>query len=327
MSKKISAWALLDSRIGNRNQVLGILNNLGFNFKKLEINYNKIACLPNFIIQILGGFSHIKNPKDISFTPYPTILIACGRRTAPLALNIYRNLPVKPFLVQLMYPRFTYNKKFFDMIIVPEHDSTPRLNNLYKFIGTPNQLEMMVKKKKITKKFGKPIILVLIGGDHGKYKINIKSVIVILEKVFANLDRKEKVFISTSRRTSVKIIDYIQKNYSNRSEIYDIYHPNISSRKNPITEVMIQSKEIIVTGDSMSMVSEACSLSKPVRIFYNSEICSPKQSLFCRKLIVDGYAFNLDNSKINKKNIKVLETSKNISDKIREVFFSKHGQR
>ena len=67
MNKKISAWALLDNRIGNRNQVLGILNNLGFSFRKFEINYNIIASLPNFIIQVLGGFSHIKVPKDISY--------------------------------------------------------------------------------------------------------------------------------------------------------------------------------------------------------------------------------------------------------------------
>ena len=88
---------------------------------------------------------------------------------------------------------------------------------------------------------------------------------------------------------------------------------------------MLESKEIVVTGDSMSMVSEACSIKKKVRIFYSTEICSPKQIFYCKKLIKEGYAFNLKYLD-KEKNIKILETSKNISDKIKEVFLKNYGK-
>ena len=39
MKKKI-AWALLDNRTGNRDQVLGILANLDIKYKIIEIKYN-----------------------------------------------------------------------------------------------------------------------------------------------------------------------------------------------------------------------------------------------------------------------------------------------
>mgnify|MGYP001292183318 CR=1 FL=1 len=140
MTNKKLAWALFDDRTGNRQQLLGILNKLDFAYKKIDIKYNKFAFLPNCLIQLFGGFLHIKNKKEFNDKPYPNILIACGRRTAPIAIRLYEKLSCKPFLIQLMYPSLTLKKKLYDMIIVPDHDKTPNLNNLYKFLGTPNQM-------------------------------------------------------------------------------------------------------------------------------------------------------------------------------------------
>ena len=50
MKKKI-AWALLDNRTGNRNQVLGILSQLDFEYKIIEIKYNFFSILPNFFFK------------------------------------------------------------------------------------------------------------------------------------------------------------------------------------------------------------------------------------------------------------------------------------
>ena len=47
MKKKI-AWALLDNRTGNRNQIYGILAHLDLKYKIIEIKYNFFAILPNF---------------------------------------------------------------------------------------------------------------------------------------------------------------------------------------------------------------------------------------------------------------------------------------
>ena len=50
MKKKI-AWALLDNRTGNRNQVLGILAQLNCNYKIIEIKYNFFSFFPNFFFK------------------------------------------------------------------------------------------------------------------------------------------------------------------------------------------------------------------------------------------------------------------------------------
>jgi mitochondrial fission protein ELM1 len=155
MTNKKLAWALFDDRTGNRQQLSGILNKLDFAYKKIDIKYNKYAFLPNFLIQLFGGLLHTKNKKNFNKPPYPKILIACGRRTAPIAIRLYESLSYKPFLIQLMYPSLTLKKKLYNMIIVPEHDKTPNLKNLYKFLGTPNQMsDLLVKQisKNVNKK-------------------------------------------------------------------------------------------------------------------------------------------------------------------------------
>ncbi|MDC3023952.1 mitochondrial fission ELM1 family protein, partial [Alphaproteobacteria bacterium] len=67
------------------------------------------------------------------------------------------------------------------------------------------------------------------------------------------------------------------------------------------------------TGDSMSMVSEACEVNKPVRLYFNSVFCSDKHITFCNRLIKEQYAFPFDSLGKKYGKIKVLNTSKKIA--------------
>ena len=74
--------------------------------------------------------------------------------------------------------------------------------------------------------------------------------------------------------------------------------------------------EFIVTGDSVSMLSEICQYKKPVRIYYDKNFCAPKHIFFCKQLISEGYAFPFETllKKCNK--IRTLNTAKVISKEI-----------
>ena len=60
-NKKKFAWVLLDNRPGNRNQLLGIVEQLGYEYKEIEIKYNFFSKFPNFILQIFNLNFHIKS--------------------------------------------------------------------------------------------------------------------------------------------------------------------------------------------------------------------------------------------------------------------------
>ncbi len=51
-----------------------------------------------------------------------------------------------------------------------------------------------------------------------------------------------------------------------------IFHPKINKGKNPIKEMISYADEFIVTGDSVSMVSQLCQHKKPVRIIFNKKV-------------------------------------------------------
>ena len=77
--------------------------------------------------------------------------------------------------------------------------------------------------------------------------------------------------------------------------------------------------EFVVTGDSVSMVSQLCQYKKPVRIIFNKNFCAAKHMKFCKKLIDDGYAYPFENLLEKCDNIKTLNTTKIISKKILSI--------
>ena len=77
--------------------------------------------------------------------------------------------------------------------------------------------------------------------------------------------------------------------------------------------------EFVVTGDSVSMVSQLCQYEKPVRIIFNKKFCATKHIKFCTKLIDEGYAYPFESLLEKCDNIKTLNTTKKISKKILSI--------
>ena len=215
-----------------------------------------------------------------------------------------------PTCIHLMYPRFTFYKKNFDLIFTPSHDSVKQNKYIKKFLGTPCNIKLI---KKTNHKYISPIIFLIIGGNHGRYKLSVEEVKTIILTVVMKLKNNGTLLITTSRRTSKKVINIVNSMAKKYSVIKEVYHPLNNSLENTYLKNLSISKEIVVTGDSMSMVSEACETKKPVRIYYNDRFCSNKHISFCNNLIKENYAFPFRTLGKKCKKIKVLNTSKKIA--------------
>jgi uncharacterized protein len=315
MKKKKLIWALVDDRTGNKNQIIGVLKELALPYKIKKVEYNFFANLPNFIIQLLGSILHTNRFKKNYLPPFPNIIISCGRRTFPLANKLKKQIKPTPKFIHLMYPKYSLDIKSADIIFTPSHDNIKNKNNLIKTFGTPNQINYSLKKN-VRTKLSKPIVSILIGGNHGRYKMKADIVEKIINTLSLKMQKKGSILISTSRRTSNDIISYLDNIIKKNILIKNIYHPKTSKKKNSLYQMLSFADEIIVTGDSMSMVSESCELKKPVRIFFNKDICAPKHIKLCKNLINEGYAFPFETLLKKCHKIKVLKTTKLISNKI-----------
>ena len=316
IKKEFYILAILDNRTGNRNQMFAILNELDLPYKILDIKYNWLANLPNFILQIFGGYSHVKNFNIKKIKTKPTLILSCGRRTFPLASKLKSLFSDTTYFIHLMYPKLSFNIKGCNLIFTPFHDDVAANDYVIKTLGSPAPLDVIKIKKKTYKT--KPIISILIGGNHGRYKLKSTTINYILTETL-NKIKQGSILISTSRRTPENIIKLID-NWGKKNKVFKIiFHPKINKEKNPLKEMIAHADEFVVTGDSVSMISQLCQYKKPVRIIFSKKFCSAKHIKFCTKLINEGYAYPFESLLKKCDNIKTFNTTKKISKKILSI--------
>ncbi len=308
--------AILDNRIGNRNQIFAVLNELNLPYKILDIKYNWLANLPNFILQIFGGHPHVKNFDIKKIKTKPSLILSCGRRAFPLASKLKSLFSHTTCFIHLMYPRLSLNIKGCNLIFTPFHDNVAASEKIIKTLGSPAPLDLIKIKKNSYKT--KPIISILIGGNHGRYKLKSNTINYMIAETI-NKIKQGSILISTSRRTPDDIIKLIDK-WGEKNKVFKIiFHPKNNNEANPLKEMIAYADEFVVTGDSVSMVSQLCQYKKPVRIIFNKRFCATKHINFCTKLIDEGYAYPFESLLEKCNNIKTLNTAKNISKKILSI--------
>lgn len=271
-------WALLDDRAGNTSQTMGIVEALNLPYEIKKINYNKLVHLPNFLRS--PGLSSVDRKKSDSIqAPWPRLIVATGRRLAPIASWIcMQKSEHKIAYVHVMWPGTRYCV-FADVLVLPEHDHVTELHPfILRTLGAANRINPSVLDEsranacKRFEAFPGPRIGVLVGGNsrHGKWSDHdIKKFVELLQQ--AQAQAPMSLLITTSRRTP----DALKQAMSNVATAPCFYYQPGDAVENPYRDIMAAADHLIVTGDSVAMCSEAASSGKPTWI---AEPASWKQS-------------------------------------------------
>jgi len=307
VSKK-NCWILSDNLVGHEKQSISLAEKLNINYKLIKIK--KV----NFIKRNLSNFFNLQK-KNFFKPPYPKIIISCGKNTAYYSKMIKQKTKNKIFSIFIQKPPININN--FDVVISPKHDKCKGLN----VIETQGALtKINLKYIKNVNKTKKPSILkqnfitVLIGGNSRHHKITKP----ILDKIIKNLksieeQKKIRIFILVSRRTGKKDYLYLKKNLISNNFIFVL--PN--SKKISYLNALSFAKAIIVTSDSVSMVTEACSTGKPTYII-DIPTKSKRFSLFIKNLIHLKLAYYLKDSISLKGKKKALNDIDKVVEKIKK---------
>jgi len=79
-----TVWVLLDEKPGHDTQSLGLAHHLGWPFEEKRLQFNWRGELPNFMVK--GSIASLKpSSAPIAEPPWPDLVLAAGRRTAPIA--------------------------------------------------------------------------------------------------------------------------------------------------------------------------------------------------------------------------------------------------
>lgn len=329
-------WVLTDNRIGSNNQSLSLAEQINRKFTEKKIVYNSWIRLPNFIRQsTLWGVDVGKSSKMNK--GYPDVLICAGRRLSSVALYIKKKSKGKTFVINIMKPNLNFKK--FDLLVIPQHDALKKnYANIVESIGCLNKVKkdrIKSETKKWKKEFSKlprPLIGFSIGGDSKTRKFD-PELFGKITKALSKITKKlgGSLLITTSRRTSSACVEALKTNLDCKNYFYDWGDENSKpkDKKNPLGSpyfaYMGASDFIVVTGDSMSMVSESCSTGKPVYIFAPEDNVGKKHLRFCKKLVKDGFAkfLTTKTSKFDKFKYKPLNEAKRISRLIKKKLADK----
>ncbi len=287
-------WLLLDDRAGNRSQCIGVADALGMPYQTKDLSYSWMGNLPNGLI----GASFIGISGDSAeklVPPWPNLLIAAGRRTAPVARRIKRMSSGKTRLVQVMWPG-SQGVEEFDLIAVPKHDEIRNKNNIFNLLGAPHKVtQEILETLKIQwierfQNLPKPHIALIVGGStkNRTFTDEMARELAIQASTMVN-QAGGSLLISTSRRTgdaSKSLIDAI----SAPATVFSWG----DSGENPYLGYLACADAIVVTGESMSMCSEACSGTQPVYIYAPEGLITAKHQRLHDDLFKNGYARPFD---------------------------------
>lgn len=252
--------ALLDGRPGNDNQTIAIAEKLGA-YETTKIEFGFLAQLPNFLL----GTSKVGIKTKID-SLQPDLVIASGRKLARVAARLKKQTGCKA--IQLMHPQI--NTALFDLVFVPEHDGISAHDNIHTTTGAANRIDAELLAAH-TDQFANGINVALVGD--------------VAPEEITQLEQVPNLHISTSRRTKPETVAALRA--LNPTYIYEWS----TSSGNPYYALLAAAESIIVSADSVGMISEACTTGKKTYIFGNPK--KPKFKKFIDGLIAGNFAKRL----------------------------------
>lgn len=296
-----TTWVLTDGKTGMLSQAMGLAEAVGFE----TVNKTIRPGLPwKFLPASLwpSGVQGLSPRSEKIDGPPPDLVISCGRHAVGPALWLKHAHGDKCFLVHVQHPRAKVDR--FDLIVAPAHDG----------LGGPNVIEISGSLHGVTEaklnaaadRFGpryagakRPLIAVLIGGNNSVYTLDdgtvdrlVAGLTHIAEMHGANL------LVTMSRRTGAGADAKLRAGLKDiAAEIWD------GTGENPYHAYLALADAIVVTCDSVNMISEACSTGKPVYIvplaggesskfaeFHNALVAAGKARFFDGRLDAWSYA-------------------------------------
>ena len=297
MNAKIpSVWLLMDDRAGNRSQVLGVGRALGWPFQIKELEYTAAAALPNYML--MASFSAVTQNARVNLAaPWPDVVVAAGRRTAPVARKIKELSGGKTFLAQVMHPGSS-GEGDFDVICVPRHDNMDKADNRFTMTGAPHGATTEALNAAANEWQGRfdalprPWVALIVGGDTKRktFKPEYAEELGRRAEQLASA-AGGSLLITTSRRSTPAATEAL---LASCPDVPRHVFKWGDEGNNPYMAYLALADHIIVTGDSVSMCSEACATNRPVYIYAPKKITSHKHGQLHKNLYELGAAKPLE---------------------------------
>ena len=249
-------WVLADPRAGTAAQALGIAERLGLPFRVVPLEWGRLAGLP-IPVPSLAGLTAAA--RDGFVLPWPRLAISAGRRSAPVA----RWLAGRG--VRTVHCMRAWPAAGLDLLVIGRHDGPATAPNILPILGaahriTPAKLAAAREAFPDLVDLPGPRIALLVGGPVRAEGLDpaIAAGLGVRVAGFAG-----SVMATASRRTGAAATEALA---ASLAPVPHRLHRWGSPGPNPLLGVMAWADALVVTGDSVSMLSEALVTSAPIYI-------------------------------------------------------------
>ena len=257
---KLKALLLTEGMHGMISQVEGMAKalNAEYSHKIVRLSFPWNLIPPKFtpISQIV-----LKDKIYITENETPDIIISCGRKSViPSILLKRKNSNI--FTIHIQNPKV--NSKNFDVVIVPLHDSYYE-SNVYHSEGAIHYItyeEIQAAKNYLTSKIkSNKIVSLILGGPNKYYSFSKEQLMEIFQSIRSTfIMNGYETIIVPSMRTPKTIIELAKKEMGKFGHVVDTVD------KQAYLSAYALAKYVVVTCDSISMISEAAASGKPIYV-------------------------------------------------------------
>ena len=280
-----------------RSQALGLAEAVGLPIEEKRIVVRRPwALLPGGLVPM--PLSALDPSGDRLEPPWPRLVVGCGRRSIGPALAVKHASGGRTLAAYVQNPEFAGAK--FDLVAAMPHDRVRGTN----VVAVPTALNR-VTPERLAEAQGtwrshfcsgsRPLLGVLIGGDNGNYRLS-DAVVARLIRVLrrAHAQHGMHAAITPSRRTSEAAKQTIRAALASDplGTLWD------ETGENPYYGILALADRLIVTAESISMISEALATGKPVHVL-PLEGRGARHDAFLQRVLAEGLVSGIESDDLD----------------------------
>jgi uncharacterized protein len=259
----LTCWTLTEGFAGMESQCVGLAGALGLPCTMKRVRRPRM--LLQYLPPTLWPNPLSGNAGDVLAPPWPHVLISSGRGSVAAALAVRRASGGKIFTVHIQTPYV--HPSHFDVVVIPQHDSLRGDNVLVTrtALHGVTQERLAAAAQCFNARLSylpRPLIAVLVGGSN-KYQDCLPETMHQMADQLIAAARAcgGSLAVTTSRRTGEENERILRE----RLNAVPLFFWD-GMGENPYLGLLALANAIVVTSDSVSMVSEACATGKPVHV-------------------------------------------------------------
>lgn len=287
------AWIISDGAAGNERQALALARALG-----VDARVRRLDIAPPwrwFAPRLQAGAAAALRDRDgTPIAPaWPRLAIGCGRQAALLTRALGDWARGACFRVQILDPRI--DPRAFDLVVAPRHDHVVG-SNVITTLGSLNPVDAnwlgeARRRFAALAELPAPRTAVLVGATNAAQRLDADYFDALLARLAAAHARDGGSFlVSTSRRTPDALAQHLRRAFSRWP---GLFWSSEADGPNPYAGLLAWADRIVVTPDSVNMLSEACASDASACTFAPRRIGGKFAALHAA-LVAAGHLCDLD---------------------------------